>query len=180
MKCPACDGELIKQNAGDIEVDRCVSCCGVWYQQDELRRAKDQADEQLNWLDFDIWKDREKLTTLSRSRSCPSCGKPLVVLKYADTKVEIDCCPTCKGVWLDKGEFERIIAALEQEVNSKSFSEYLKASLSEAREILDGPEPIHSEWKDFMSVLKMMEYRFFAEHDNFFRELMNFQQSLPH
>jgi Zn-finger nucleic acid-binding protein len=38
---------------------------------------------------------------------CPHCNETLVV---ADRKgVAIDYCPNCKGVWLDKGELEKII-----------------------------------------------------------------------
>jgi uncharacterized protein len=39
---------------------------------------------------------------------CPSC--PDSVLTMADRSgVEIDYCPTCRGVWLDRGELDKII-----------------------------------------------------------------------
>lgn len=38
---------------------------------------------------------------------CPVCDAPLrAIQKYG---VEIDICPGCKGVWLDRGELEKII-----------------------------------------------------------------------
>jgi Zn-finger nucleic acid-binding protein len=38
---------------------------------------------------------------------CPVCdGRTRTVEKYG---VEIDICPDCKGVWLDRGELEKII-----------------------------------------------------------------------
>jgi Zn-finger nucleic acid-binding protein len=38
---------------------------------------------------------------------CPNCGETLVM---ADRQgVEIDYCPKCRGVWLDKGELDKII-----------------------------------------------------------------------
>ena len=38
---------------------------------------------------------------------CPQCTN--VQLKIADRKgVEIDYCPDCGGIWLDKGEIEAI------------------------------------------------------------------------
>ena len=40
---------------------------------------------------------------------CPNCSLPLQVLKKYDT--DIDYCPTCKGVWLDKGELDKIATA---------------------------------------------------------------------
>lgn len=38
---------------------------------------------------------------------CPSC---IVELKIAERQgVEIDYCPECRGVWLDRGELDKII-----------------------------------------------------------------------
>jgi len=39
---------------------------------------------------------------------CPSCQVPLVTMMRHD--VEIDFCPQCRGVWLDRGELDKIIA----------------------------------------------------------------------
>jgi uncharacterized protein len=40
--------------------------------------------------------------------NCPVCGERLrEVQKYG---VDIDICPGCKGVWLDRGELDKIIA----------------------------------------------------------------------
>ena len=39
--------------------------------------------------------------------NCPACK---VELKMADRQgVEIDYCPQCRGVWLDRGELDKII-----------------------------------------------------------------------
>ena len=39
---------------------------------------------------------------------CPTC--PESVLVMADRSgIEIDYCPTCRGVWLDRGELDKII-----------------------------------------------------------------------
>ena len=38
---------------------------------------------------------------------CPNCNELLVVCDRQG--VEIDHCPNCKGVWLDKGELDKII-----------------------------------------------------------------------
>ena len=38
---------------------------------------------------------------------CPNCN---VALTMADRKgIEIDYCPDCRGVWLDRGELDKII-----------------------------------------------------------------------
>jgi Zn-finger nucleic acid-binding protein len=38
---------------------------------------------------------------------CPIDGTPLVITDRSG--VEIDFCPTCRGVWLDRGELDKII-----------------------------------------------------------------------
>jgi uncharacterized protein len=38
---------------------------------------------------------------------CPSCGGELVELERSG--VHIDACRNCRGVWLDRGELDRVI-----------------------------------------------------------------------
>lgn len=38
---------------------------------------------------------------------CPSCATRLVELERSE--VLIDACPECRGVWLDRGELDRIL-----------------------------------------------------------------------
>ncbi|MGD9701095.1 MAG: zf-TFIIB domain-containing protein [Acidimicrobiia bacterium] len=40
--------------------------------------------------------------------NCPTC--PEAILVIADRSgIEIDYCPTCRGVWLDRGELDKLI-----------------------------------------------------------------------
>ncbi len=38
---------------------------------------------------------------------CPNCGETLVMAERQG--IEIDYCPQCRGVWLDKGELDKIV-----------------------------------------------------------------------
>ena len=38
---------------------------------------------------------------------CPADGSPLVMSERSG--IEIDYCPQCRGVWLDRGELDKII-----------------------------------------------------------------------
>ena len=39
---------------------------------------------------------------------CPSCStSSLVITERSD--IEIDYCPQCRGVWLDRGELDKLI-----------------------------------------------------------------------
>jgi len=44
---------------------------------------------------------------------CPACEVVLVMADRAG--VEIDYCPQCRGVWLDRGELDKIIAASDRQ-----------------------------------------------------------------
>jgi Zn-finger nucleic acid-binding protein len=41
--------------------------------------------------------------------TCPSCGGELVELDRSG--VRVDACRNCRGVWLDRGELDRILEA---------------------------------------------------------------------
>ncbi len=43
----------------------------------------------------------------SPSMRCPIDGASLVMSERAG--IEIDYCPTCRGVWLDRGELDKIV-----------------------------------------------------------------------
>lgn len=55
---------------------------------------------------------------------CPNCNETLIM---ADRQgVEIDYCPKCRGVWLDRGELDKIIersSSYPQEFKSEGYSD---------------------------------------------------------
>ncbi|MFC2146425.1 zf-TFIIB domain-containing protein [Acidobacteriota bacterium] len=163
MKCLKCDKELKTSNIGGVEIDECKKCNSIWFDEDELRKAKDQTDQDLNWMDFEIWKHGDKFQIGEESLICPKCSEKMVPIKYDNTGVEIDYCRECKGTWLEGGEFEKIIDELTKELLAKPSSEYLKATLQEAKEIITGPEGFISEWKDFLTVLRFFKTRLHVE-----------------
>ena len=42
------------------------------------------------------------------SLKCPRCGQADLVATDRQ-EIEIDVCPSCRGVWLDRGELEKLI-----------------------------------------------------------------------
>ena len=46
---------------------------------------------------------------------CPRCNKPTLEEKDQNG-ITIDVCQLCRGIWLDRGELERLIAKAEQEL----------------------------------------------------------------
>lgn len=47
---------------------------------------------------------------------CPTCGVALVMSDRQG--IEIDYCPKCRGVWLDRGELDKIIERSTAAVSS--------------------------------------------------------------
>jgi Zn-finger nucleic acid-binding protein len=53
----------------------------------------------------------------SNGMFCPVCKR--VELFMTDRQgIEIDCCPTCRGVWLDRGELDKLIERSIQHVSA--------------------------------------------------------------
>ncbi len=53
------------------------------------------------------------MTNAAVGMPCPVCKVPLVMSDRQG--VEIDYCPQCRGVWLDRGELDKIIERSAQE-----------------------------------------------------------------
>ncbi|HBC46798.1 MAG TPA: hypothetical protein DEO84_00325 [candidate division Zixibacteria bacterium] len=164
MQCPKCGSSMRSRVKHKIEIDECTDCKSLWFDVDELRKIKDSIDKDLNWMDFDIWKNEKEFTIVKNPRKCPHCNIEMVTISYGSTNVEIDYCHKCGGILLDKGELLKIIEHLENELLTKNVHEYWKATLLEAKEIVTGKEGLISEWKDFKTVLRMMEYRILTEN----------------
>ena len=47
---------------------------------------------------------------------CPNCNSSLVMSERSG--IEIDYCPECRGVWLDRGELDKIIERSSQNVQN--------------------------------------------------------------
>lgn len=164
MKCPGCGGGLVVGTREGVAVQECPLCGGAWFQRQELRRAKDSADEDLRWMDFDVFSDEESFTGDMSERRCPQCTGAMDSRAYATSGVVIDCCPTDHGVWLDAGEFDKILEHLETVLARLDAGEYGKRALEELREVVTGPESRISELKDFLTVVRLLQYRLGVEH----------------
>jgi Zn-finger nucleic acid-binding protein len=53
--------------------------------------------------------------------NCPICNIPLTISERQG--VEIDYCSKCRGVWLDRGELDKIIERSAMEMPSRPYPE---------------------------------------------------------
>jgi len=179
MKCPKCDGEFESRSVGDIRIDECTECHGVWFDSDELSQATKQIDQDLRWMEFDLWKDQNLFQVSQGGMKCPRCHTVIAAVKYGPTEGTVDTCVKCRGVWLDKGEFEQIIAALEAELVSMSEDEYRAVALREARDLVDGEGHFISDWRDFRTVVRFLQYRILVENPKVSEALSALQRGSP-
>ena len=179
MNCPNGHGALAPRRLETVTVQECATCGGIWFDEDELRRAKDAAEPDANWLELDVWKHGDDVKGVQTDVACPNCSARLVALTYPPTGAQIDHCPSCQGTWLGRGEFAKLVAALDEEVSRRSVPEYLKVAMTEAREVFTGPESMLSEWKDFSTVLRLIQYRLLTEHPGVARALGELQRTNP-
>ena len=166
MNCPN-DGEQLKKVLFHlVEADYCPRCLGIWFDKDELRRSKDARDQQLNWVDVDLWRDKLKFKVSHGSKQCPVCRAGLREVRYDESKVKVDFCKMCEGVWLDRGEFKQIINYLKSKSDYQILHHYIKNLVLQLWEVFNGPETFRSELEDFLTVVKLFNYKFMVQHPN--------------
>ena len=175
MLCPKCNADLQVSELLGVRIDRCPSCMGSWFDRNELRQARNQADSDLAWMEINLWKETDGFHVRRESVECPSCGEKMASVGYADTGVQIDYCSDCGGIWLDNGEFRQIIKSLEHDIDNMTASDYFKESIREAEALIGTSENFGEEWKHFKTVLKLLEYRVLAEHRTLARIIENFR-----
>ncbi len=164
MFCPHCKIKLNSAILNNVEIDYCSHCLGLWFEEDELRWAKDEKDKDLKWLDIDLWKDEKKFKISYGIRLCPSCRVPLYEVYYGDSGIIIDVCNLCQGIWLDRAEFKKITNWLKEKTDKEVLNNYAKNLLEEFGEIFYGPETLREEVLDFLTILKLLKYKFATQH----------------
>ena len=180
MKCPDCQNELKIIDLKGVKIDECVKCRGKWFERNELRLVKDRQDDYLRWLDFDPFgKDAEKLSIPSDGKKCPKCLKQMNSLTYQQSKILIDKCSTCEGIWLNHGELVKIIRYLENVILTQPVQKYVKDSFKQFIEIFKGKEGLISETKDFLAVLYLLQLRIAVENPALVKASENIYNNTP-
>ena len=164
MMCPDGHRELEKILFHNVEADYCPDCLGVFFDKDELAYAKDDKDGQLNWIDFDVWRDKARFAISPKTRRCPVCRISFVEVAYDNSSVKIDFCKHCQGIWLDRGEFKQIIVYLKKKFDYEILHRYAKNLVLQLWEVFAGPQKLREELEDFLMVIKLFNYKFVVQH----------------
>lgn len=116
MQCPR-DGTTLtsEKYEGDVVIDRCSSCGGIWLDSGELKTIQET-------MEHDYSEELKRINIVARAFEmarqkarpeiqCPKCQAALNPKEYCYcSQILIDRCANCGGVWLDAGELQ----ALEQ------------------------------------------------------------------
>lgn len=164
MICPNCKTKLEKTIFYKVEIDYCPFCLGMFFEEDELRQAKDEKDKSLCWEDVDLWEKKEKFKFSSSQKLCPKCEIPLYEVEYDISGIKVDVCNLCHGIWLDRGEFRKIIDYLKEKASYDIEKHPLKTLFEEVKEIFVGPESFKEEVLDVIWLIKLLSWRFLTKH----------------
>jgi len=108
MNCPACQTALIVVEHEGIEIDWCLDCRGLWFDEGELELLGEKSGRHLEAEDM----GRRRGDRVEHGdRKCPRCRKKMERLLLdlpGDATIELDRC-NAHGFWLDRGELGGII-----------------------------------------------------------------------
>ncbi len=110
LACPKCNSYMFPALKRRVQIDCCANCSGVWLDKGELATIYNTP--------LDMPREGQEAVSEPTSYHCPRCGGALSEQFYSsqDTLL-VDVCEECKGVYLDKGELDKI-RTLSQEVDS--------------------------------------------------------------
>ncbi len=107
MQCPKCETETLTSHlVAGVEVDRCPSCQGIWFDDNELEFLLEVRKNELRSLK----RGKEDIDLDSKHGQCPRDHTDLLrVCSALDPTLMLDTCVNCHGVWLDGGELSRLV-----------------------------------------------------------------------
>jgi len=181
LSCPVCHVALVPFAYHGVTIHECPRCQGKWFEGKELRAAIDNTDDELRWLDFQLFEEKENKYARSLGKlTCPRDSTTMLTVEYSRSKVQIDKCELCGGAWLSKTEFERIIKYLENLVVTETADQYARDALRELKEIGTHPSHAVSELRDFFAVARLLRLRWLAEHPLMVETMDAINRSYPH
>ena len=125
MTCPKCYAGMRTAKHGDVTVDFCELCYGVWLDKGELERIALQSTKvegsAMEALQLALDTDSEIVE--DKSYTCPHCEKIMQKVKFKTKEnVIADKCPVCTGMWFDPGELIAVTDFIEGKQTSKKKS----------------------------------------------------------
>ncbi|RMF71292.1 MAG: hypothetical protein D6738_14235 [Acidobacteria bacterium] len=135
MNCPACGKPLSERVVEGVAVDVCRhGCGGLWFDAGELQRFDEPDEPGAGELDASS-AGASPPPRRDRPLPCPRCRGSRMMRRWWSVRrqVEIDECPTCGGIWLDRGELAALRALFASEDERRAEARRLAESLLAGR-----------------------------------------------
>src|SRR5947209_2628414 len=119
MECPKCHQALQGVDYEGVHIDTCPACGGDWLDAGELASIVEARNRRFNEQECLAIAQAAKITgvklsALNRHLTCPKCGGTTHPVNYGDdTGILIDKCAQCNGIWLERGELDKIEELVE-------------------------------------------------------------------
>jgi Zn-finger nucleic acid-binding protein len=108
MKCPSCKTVLCRIDYEGMPICTCPGCHGEFLDGTRLKQIERKNAIRFDRAEQNVLKHMRTGPEKERQLICPRCGNLMSKGRYRITDVVIDHCNSCKGVWLDDRELEKI------------------------------------------------------------------------
>ena len=173
--CPACGAKLDLYSILGIEFEGCPDCRGLWLDRDELRKLKNKVGVgELHWLNSEI-DSIENTRAISTNRPCPrKDGATLLSVVFGKSSIMLDWCPKCQGIWLDRGEYDKVVDYLRDEAGKATVKDVEKEIAEDVKRLWQpGPESPVAELGDIAAaVTALLNFTIF-EHPKLTKWLLD-------
>ena len=115
MDCPSCDVEMVDLVGDDHPLRKCGECGGLWIDPQALQRLCDTREERAGVVSVLAARvpTTEAAPDVVKYAPCPSCTKLMNRVNFAKSSgVILDVCKN-DGVWLDRGELQRVLGFVD-------------------------------------------------------------------
>jgi Zn-finger nucleic acid-binding protein len=98
---------IVSHYGGSIFVDQCEKCGGIWFDESELFRAKQGEAEKIEVLNTESL--RTPSTIENSTLFCPRDQTTMhrFTDKYFPQDIVLVRCPSCHGIWINRGTFTK-------------------------------------------------------------------------
>lgn len=90
-----------------IDLEQCDKCGGIWFDESELYRARQGEAEKIELINAEIL--RNPTIIEAATLFCPRDKAVLQQFtdKYFPQDIILERCPSCQGIWLNRGTFTK-------------------------------------------------------------------------
>ena len=107
MKCPKCKHDMEAIEYEGVEVDRCKSCKGIWFDVGESEWLF--GEDAANAIDTGDPSVGQRTNQIDRYR-CPRCdGGMMRRTEPKKKQIKYEECSSCRGMFFDAGEFTGLV-----------------------------------------------------------------------